>query len=74
MLTPKECIERLTALGLTRAEIARQVGIHRASVTHYMQGVGTTYVVADKLRQLVVKREAEVKKILRRSETKEHEA
>ena len=73
MLTPKECIARLVALGMSRAEIARRVGVHRASVSHYMRGVGTTYVVADKLRHLVAEREEEVKKILRLSDDSEAE-
>lgn len=71
MRTPKECIERLNALGVTKAEIARRIGVHRTNITHYVQGVEPTYVVVDQLRMLLRQREQEVKKTLFESEAGE---
>lgn len=71
MRSPKECIERLIQLGVKKAEIARQVGVHRASITHYVQGVEPTYTIADKLRVLLRNREREVLKALSDSDSGE---
>lgn len=64
MRTPKECVERLVALGMSKAEIARRVGVNRTNVTNYGRGMRPRFEVADALRELTRKKEREVKKLI----------
>lgn len=64
MRTPKECVERLVALGMSKAEIARRVGVNRTNVTNYARGMRPKFEVADALRELTREKEREVKKLI----------
>lgn len=64
MRTPKECIDRLIALGMPKAEIARRVGVNRTNITNYSRGACPRYEVADALRVLTQAKEQEIKKLI----------